>query len=99
MRRVIARQEAGGAAPVRVPRGRNYGGVAALVTERVKKTLGRISAKRLLPAARAAGYQGSDRNFRRLVADKTARGRVDLEDPPHVFSSQADCRIEVCRIR
>ena len=30
---------------------------------------GRISAKRLLPAARAAGYAGSARNFRRLVAD------------------------------
>src|SRR5262249_5969698 len=29
---------------------------------------GRISAKRLLPAARAAGYAGSPRNFRRLVA-------------------------------
>ena len=36
--------------------------------ERVEKTQGRISAKRLLPAARAAGYAGSDRNFRRLVA-------------------------------
>ena len=32
-------------------------------------TSGRISAKRLLPAARAAGYAGSARNFRRLVAD------------------------------
>jgi transposase len=29
---------------------------------------GRISAKRLLPAARTAGYAGSARNFRRLVA-------------------------------
>jgi transposase len=34
----------------------------------VKATAGRISAKRLLPAARAAGYAGSARNFRRLVA-------------------------------
>jgi transposase len=65
---VIARHEAGGAAPVRAPRGRNYDGVAALVAERVGKTSGRISAKRLLPAARAAGYAGSDRNFRRVVA-------------------------------
>jgi hypothetical protein len=39
-----------------------------LVAERVEKTGGRISAKRLLPAARAAGYGGSARNFRRLVA-------------------------------
>ena len=75
VRRVIARQEAGGAAPARVPRGRNYDGVAALVAERVEKTSGRISARRLLPAARAAGYQGSDRNFRRLVAEQKALWR------------------------
>jgi transposase len=68
VKRVIARHEAGGGAPVRAPRGHNYDGVAALVAERVEKTAGRISAKRLLPAARAAGYAGSDRNFRRLVA-------------------------------
>jgi transposase len=68
VRRVIARHEAGGAAPGRVPRGHNYDGVAALVAERVEKTSGRISAKRLLPAARAAGYAGSARNFRRVVA-------------------------------
>src|SRR6516162_4983838 len=68
VRRVIARLEAGGAAPKRAPRGRNYDGVAVLVAERVEKTSGRISAKRLLPAARAAGYAGSPRNFRRLVA-------------------------------
>jgi transposase len=70
VRRVIARHDAGGGAPPRVPRGRNYDGVAALVAERVSKTSGRISAKRLLPAARAAGYGGSDRNFRRLVAER-----------------------------
>jgi transposase len=69
VKRVIARHEAGGAAPGRAPRGRNYDGVAALVAQRVEKTSGRISAKRLLPAARAAGYAGSDRNFRRLVAE------------------------------
>jgi transposase len=68
VKRVIARHVAGGGAPVRAPRGHNYDGVAALVAERVEKTQGRISAKRLLPAARAAGYAGSDRNFRRLVA-------------------------------
>ena len=68
VRRVIARHEAGGGAPPRVPRERNYDAVAGLVAERVRKTAGRISAKRLLPAARAAGYAGSPRNFRRLVA-------------------------------
>jgi transposase len=70
VRRVIARHESGGTAPERAPRGRNYDGVAVLVAERVAKTAGRISAKRLLPAARAAGYAGSDRNFRRLVAER-----------------------------
>jgi hypothetical protein len=43
-----------------------------MVADRVAKTQGRISAKRLLPAARAAGYGGSDRNFRRLVAKRGA---------------------------
>jgi hypothetical protein len=41
----------------------------------VKKTSGRISAKRLLPLARAAGYDGSARNFHRLVADAKAEWR------------------------
>ena len=58
VKRVIARHEAGGAAPERAPRGHNYDGVAGLVAERVEKTSGRISAKRLLPAARAGGYAG-----------------------------------------
>jgi transposase len=68
VKRVIARHEAGGTVPERAPRGHNYDRVAALVGERVRKTSGKISAKRLLPAARAAGYAGSARNFRRLVA-------------------------------
>jgi hypothetical protein len=37
--------------------------VRDLVVQRVEKTSGRISAKRLLPQARAAGYAGSARNF------------------------------------
>ena len=67
VKRVIARHEAGGA-PERAPRARNYDDVAGLVAGKVTSTQGRISAKRLLPAARAAGYAGSARNFRRLVA-------------------------------
>jgi transposase len=77
VRRVIARHEAAGARPERVPRARNFDAVAGLVAERVAKTSGRISAKRLLPVARAAGYGGSDRNFRRLVAASKQAWRRD----------------------
>lgn len=68
VKRIITAHEAGQVPAVRVPRPRNYDEVADLVERKVKATAGRISAKRLLPAARAAGYAGSDRNFRRLVA-------------------------------
>ena len=57
--------------------GRNYDAVAELVAARVKATSGRISAKRLLPAARAAGYAGSARNFRRLVAERKQAWREE----------------------
>jgi transposase len=69
VRRIIEAHEAAGTAPAKPIRPRNYDEVAELVAEKVAKTFGKISAKRLLPAARAAGYEGSDRNFRRLVAD------------------------------
>ena len=58
-----------GAAPVkRAERGHNYDVVRDVVAKRVASTKARITAKRLLPEARAAGYTGSARNFRRLVA-------------------------------
>ena len=72
VKRIIEAHEAAtaGQAPAeRAPRVRNYEEVADLVADKVRKTQGRISAKRLLPAARAAGYAGSPRNFRRLVAE------------------------------
>ncbi len=71
VRRIIEAHEAAtnGVVPATSVRSRNYDEVAELVAEKVKSTSGRISAKRLLPAARAAGYAGSDRNFRRLVAE------------------------------
>ncbi len=73
VKRIIEQQENGGARPERMPRPRNYDEVAELVAAKVKATSGRVSAKRLLPQARAAGYAGSARNFRRLVTDaKTA---------------------------
>ena len=51
--------------------------MAELVAERVEKSPGRISAKRMLPVARAAGYEGSARNFRRLVAEEKALWRKE----------------------
>jgi len=53
----------------------NYDAVRDIVTERVAKTQGLISAKRLLPVVRAAGYAGSARNLRRLVAQAKAAWR------------------------
>src|SRR5450759_5249763 len=60
VKRVIQRAEAGGVRPPPKERARNFEVVTDLVAERVKKSSGRITAKRLLPAARAAGYTGSD---------------------------------------
>jgi transposase len=70
VKRVVERGEA---AQRRTARRRNYESVRTLVATKIEETKGKISAKRLLPAARAAGYEGSDRNFRRLVA--TERGK------------------------
>ncbi|SIE12183.1 transposase [Mycobacteroides abscessus subsp. abscessus] len=78
VRRVVTKFEAdqaGIAAPPRAERGHNYDAVTDLVAERVEKSKGRISAKRLLPIAEAAGYEGSARNFRRLVAEAKALWR------------------------
>lgn len=67
--------QAGVPPPPPAERAHNYDSVAELVAERVEKSQGRISAKRLLPIARAAGYEGSARNLRRLVADAKALWR------------------------
>ena len=78
VRRIIEAHQAasrGDAPASRAVRPKNYESVAELVAASVKKTEGRISAKRLLPAARAAGYGGSDRNFRRLVAEAKSAWR------------------------
>jgi transposase len=63
------------AAAERVERRKNYESVRALVATEIDTTKGKISAKRLLPTARAAGYAGSDRNFRRLVAQERSKYR------------------------
>ena len=75
VRRVIARHESGGAPPTRVPRGRNYDSVRELVADRVEKSKDRITAKRLLPAARAAGYEGSVSGVRRVRRRESGRRR------------------------
>jgi transposase len=64
----------------RAPVPRNTDVARALVAQRVAATRAKISAKRLLVEARAVGYTGSARNFRRLVAAekkkwRTANGR------------------------
>jgi transposase len=76
VKRVLARQQAGqvGRQPG-PPRPRNTDAVQALVAEKVRATAGRISAKRLLPVARVAGYAGSARNLRRAVAAAKAAWR------------------------
>ncbi len=88
VKRVVERHAAGIVRPVREPRAANYEAVRELVTESMKTSRGRISAKRLLPKARAAGYTGSDRNFRRLVAQekKTYRAEHGRTHRPAVWS-------------
>ncbi|WP_083210414.1 IS21 family transposase [Mycobacterium intracellulare] len=76
VKRVVERAEAGGSPP-RAARPRNFDSVIELVAARVAASGGRMSAKRLLPVARAAGYEGSERNFRRLVAEQKVLWRKD----------------------
>ncbi|MEW6474263.1 MAG: IS21 family transposase [Actinomycetota bacterium] len=77
VRRVVEQWKAGtlGQPRLRPPRTKNTDPVQELIAAKVRATDGRISAKRLLPAARAAGYAGSARNFRRAVAQAKARWR------------------------
>jgi hypothetical protein len=75
VRRVIERRARPPAEPQRRPR--NTEPLAVLIAERIRATDGRISAKRLLPVCRAAGYVGSARNLRRAVAEAKAAWRRD----------------------
>jgi transposase len=78
VRRIVEAHEAAGVGKEcveRKGRGHNYDDVRDLVAKRVDSSKGRISAKRMLPAARTAGYAGSARNFRRLVAAQKALWR------------------------
>lgn len=73
VKRIIEAAESG--PPEHKSRGHNYSDVAEIVRARVARTSARITAKRLLPEVRAAGYDGSARNFRRLVAEEKERFR------------------------
>jgi hypothetical protein len=59
----------------RTPRRHNYDAVADLVAEKVRTSKVEVSAKRLLPAARAGNYERSARDFRRLVSDAKEASR------------------------
>jgi transposase len=77
VRRAVAKARTGAASGAEVVVAHNYDEVATIIAERVARTDGRISAKRLLPVVRAAGYGGSARNLRRAVAEAKAKWRVD----------------------
>jgi transposase len=66
VRRVVERGS--GSPPDHPPRPRATDPYRDLIEKKVKATEGRISAKRLLPLCRAAGYAGSARSLRRAVA-------------------------------
>jgi len=74
VRRVVERQQQG-PPPPRPPRTHNTAIAGDVVREKLAATDGRISAKRLLPLARTAGYTGSGRNFRRLVRERKEEWR------------------------
>jgi len=75
VKRTVDGADTVGAEAGRVTRRRNYESVQALVADEISETKAKISAKRLLPKAVAAGYEGSDRNFRRLVAQELGKYR------------------------
>src|SRR2546429_5323087 len=65
VKRVLERRATGQVGRQSSPvRERNTNAVMDLIRQKVRASDGRISAKRLLPTVRAAGYVGSPRNFR-----------------------------------
>ena len=77
VKRVVERQRHGFEERPRPSRPKNVESVRALIAERVRASAGRISAKRLLPVARGAGYSGSGRSLRRAVAEAKAVWRKE----------------------
>ena len=80
IKRALARLAAGEVPARRKEPKRNYDVVGDVVAARVSKKSGKISAKRLLAEARAAGYAGSARNFRR--AGGQGEGRLASQPSP-----------------
>jgi transposase len=79
VKRKVAAHEAGRLdeeRAARAPVPRNTDVARALVAQRVDATKAKITAKRLLVEARAVGYSGSARNFRRLVAAEKKKWRA-----------------------
>jgi len=72
VKRIVTRDQA---QQERVERRKNYESVRGVVATAMEDTKGKLSAKKLLVKARAAGYEGSDRNFRRLVAQERSKYR------------------------
>lgn len=87
VKRVVERAEGAGPPPPD-SRPRNTDAFTELVAARVRKSRGKMSAKRMLPIARAAGYQGSTRNFRRLASEQKVlwRNANRYERRPAVWS-------------
>ena len=77
IRRAVTAARASGPAGPELAVEHNYDAVAAIIAERVARTGGRISAKRLLPVVTAAGYEGSARNLRRAVAEAKVTWRAE----------------------
>jgi hypothetical protein len=81
--------------------------VRGVIAAKVKSTDGRISAKRFVPIAQAAGYAGSARNFRQTLADAKKQWRRDrrkfrrwLPTPGESSSSIGPTRVAgMCSVR
>jgi len=79
VKRKVAAWEAGeldSERAARAPVPKNTDVARDLVVQRVEATKAKVTAKRLLVEARAVGYVGSGRNFRRLVAAEKKKWRA-----------------------
>ena len=75
VKRSVEAARATEAGPVPCEVRRNYDEAIDVVTEMVARTRAGSLAKRQWPVAVAAGYKGSARNFRRLVAEAKSNWR------------------------